>query len=38
MTAFPNQATRRELLSWSGMSLAGVALDAMITRDLQGET
>ncbi|HAB13542.1 MAG TPA: DUF1501 domain-containing protein [Planctomycetaceae bacterium] len=38
MSAFPNQATRRELLSWSGMSLAGVALDAMISRDLQGET
>ncbi len=38
MATFPNQATRRELLSWSGMSLAGVALDAMISRDLQGET
>ena len=38
MSAFPNQSTRRELLGWSGMSLAGVALDAMISQDLKAET
>ncbi|MEC9010173.1 MAG: DUF1501 domain-containing protein [Planctomycetota bacterium] len=37
MSAFPNQSTRRELLGWSGMSLAGVALDAMISQDLKAE-
>ena len=38
MTVFPDQSTRRELLGWSGMSLAGVALDAMISRDMQAES
>ncbi len=34
----PNHSTRRELLGWTGMSLAGVALDSMIGRDLLAET
>ena len=35
---FPNRSSRRELLGWTGMSLAGVALDSMIGRDLLAET
>jgi hypothetical protein len=35
---FPNRSSRRELLGWTGMSLAGVALDSMIGRDLSAET
>ena len=34
----PTACTRRELLGWTGMSLAGIALDDMITRELSAES